>query len=173
MSDLVTVIVSHRVGKVEAIRRLKEGFGHMKDSLGAMIAIEQQTWEGNTLRFHMRAMGQTAAGTIQVLVQVGAGYPTAQITSPGNGTMVGPGTPITLTGQASDPEQGALSGASLRWYSDIDGFLGTGTTLDVVLSGPPQPCNPETVIHTITLEATDGDGHVGTHQRNVSVGFIC
>ena len=67
MSDPVTVIVSHRVGKVEAIRRLKEGFGHMKDSLGAMIAIEQQTWEGDTLRFHMRALGQTAAGTVQVL----------------------------------------------------------------------------------------------------------
>lgn len=117
--------------------------------------------------------GASGSAAIQVQVQVGAGYPTAQITSPGNGTMVGPGTSITLAGQASDPEQGALGGASLRWYSDIDGFLGTGTTLDVVLSGPPQPCNPETVIHTITLEATDGDGHVGTHQRNVSVGFIC
>ena len=39
----------------------------MKDSLGAMIAIEEQTWEGDTLRFHMRALGQTAVGTIQVL----------------------------------------------------------------------------------------------------------
>jgi len=39
----------------------------MKDSLGTMLAIEQQTWEGDTLRFRMRAMGQTAAGTIQVL----------------------------------------------------------------------------------------------------------
>ena len=67
MSDRVTVIVSHRVGKDEAIRRLKEGFGHMKGNLGAMIAIEQETWEGDTLRFHMRALGQTAAGTIQVL----------------------------------------------------------------------------------------------------------
>ena len=67
MSDRVTVVVSHRVGKVEAIRRLKEGFGHMEGNLGAMIAIEQQTWEGDTLRFHMRALGQTAAGTIQVL----------------------------------------------------------------------------------------------------------
>jgi len=67
MSDRVTVIVSHRVGKDEAIRRLKDGLGQMKEGLGAMIAIEQQTWEGDTLRFHMRALGQTAAGTIQVL----------------------------------------------------------------------------------------------------------
>lgn len=67
MSDRVTVIVSHRVGKDEAIHRLKEGFGRMKGNLGALIAIERETWEGDTLRFHMRALGQTAEGTIQVL----------------------------------------------------------------------------------------------------------
>jgi hypothetical protein len=67
VSNRVTIIVSHRVGKVEATHRLKEGFGHMKGSLGAMVAIEQETWEGDTLRFHLRALGQTAAGTIQVL----------------------------------------------------------------------------------------------------------
>jgi hypothetical protein len=117
--------------------------------------------------------GAGGSATIQVIVQVGAGYPTAQITGPENNTFVGPNTSLTFTGQANDPEQGALSGASLRWYSDIDGFLGTGTSLAKVLSGPPQACNPETVIHTITLEATDGDGHVGTHQITVIIGFIC
>lgn len=67
MSDPVTVIVGHRLGKVEAIRRLKEGFARTKGHLGEMIAIEQEIWEDNTLRFHMRALGQTAAGTIEVL----------------------------------------------------------------------------------------------------------
>ena len=67
MSDPVTVIVGHRLGKIEAVRRLKEGFARTKGHLGAMIAIEQETWEGDTLRFHMRALGQTAAGTIEVL----------------------------------------------------------------------------------------------------------
>jgi hypothetical protein len=64
VSDRVTVIVGHRVGKVEAVRRLKEGFAHTK---GHLIAIEQETWEGDTLRFHMRSLGQTATGTIEVL----------------------------------------------------------------------------------------------------------
>jgi hypothetical protein len=32
-----------------------------------MIAIQQETWEGDTLRFHMRALGQTAVGSIEVL----------------------------------------------------------------------------------------------------------
>ena len=32
-----------------------------------MIAIEQQTWEGDTLRFRVRALGQIAAASIEVL----------------------------------------------------------------------------------------------------------
>jgi hypothetical protein len=67
VSDTVTVIVGHRLGKDEAVRRLKEGFASTKGHLGAMIAIEQETWQGDTLRFHMRALGQIAAGTIEVL----------------------------------------------------------------------------------------------------------
>jgi hypothetical protein len=67
MSEPVTVTVSHRLGKAEAVRRLKDGFARSKGSLGGIIAIEQETWDGDTLRFFMRAFGQTAAGTIDVL----------------------------------------------------------------------------------------------------------
>jgi hypothetical protein len=67
VSDRITVVVAHRVGKVEAVRRLKEGFARTKGHLGKMIAIEHETWEEDTLSFRMRALGQTAAGTIQVL----------------------------------------------------------------------------------------------------------
>ena len=66
MSDSVTAIVGHRLGKVEAVRRLKEGFARAHGNLG-LIAMEQETWEGNTLRFRMRALGQTAAANIEVL----------------------------------------------------------------------------------------------------------
>jgi hypothetical protein len=64
VSERVTVIVGHRLGKVEAVRRLKDGFARTK---GQLFAIEEEAWEGDTLRFHMRALGQTAAGTIEVL----------------------------------------------------------------------------------------------------------
>ena len=67
MSDIVTVIISHRLGKVEALRRLKEGFARTNGHLGGMIAMEQETWQGDTLRFRMRALGQTAAASIEVL----------------------------------------------------------------------------------------------------------
>jgi Putative polyhydroxyalkanoic acid system protein (PHA_gran_rgn) len=67
VSDTVTLIIDHRLGKMEAVRRLKEGFARSNGNLGAMIAIDQETWEGDTLRFRMRALGQTAAAAIEVL----------------------------------------------------------------------------------------------------------
>ena len=67
MNETVRVTVSHRLGKGEAVRRIKEGFAHTSGHLGPMIAMEQETWEGDTLRFRMRALGQTAAASIEVL----------------------------------------------------------------------------------------------------------
>jgi hypothetical protein len=67
VSDIVTAIIAHRLGKVEAVRRVKEGFARTNGHLGARIAMEQETWEGDTLRFRMRALGQTAAASIEVL----------------------------------------------------------------------------------------------------------
>jgi hypothetical protein len=66
MSDTVTAIIGHRLGKAEAVRRLKDGFARTKGHLGP-IAIEQETWEADTLRFHVRALGQAAAASIEVL----------------------------------------------------------------------------------------------------------
>jgi hypothetical protein len=59
----------------------------------------------------------------------GAGVPTVTITSPAENPYFWGPTPVTLAGNALDPEDGELSGASLEWHSNIDGFLGTGTKL--------------------------------------------
>ena len=67
MSDTVTVTIGHRLGRVEAVRRLKEGFVRANGHLGPMITMEQESWEGDTLRFRMRALGQTAAASIEVV----------------------------------------------------------------------------------------------------------
>jgi hypothetical protein len=66
MSENVTVVINHRLGKAEAVRRLKEGLARTSQ-LGSMIAIDQATWQGDTLRFSMRALGQSAAASIEVL----------------------------------------------------------------------------------------------------------
>ena len=67
MSETVTVTISHRLGKGEAIKRLKDGLARTDGHLGTIIAIEQQTWDGDTLRFRLRALGQTAAASIEVV----------------------------------------------------------------------------------------------------------
>jgi hypothetical protein len=67
MSSPVTVSVPHRLGRQEAIRRLKAGLGRMRGNLSALVAIEQEEWNGDTLQFQMRGLGQSAAGTITVL----------------------------------------------------------------------------------------------------------
>ena len=47
----------------DACKDLASSKGHV----GAMIAMEQETWQGDTLRFRMRVLGQTAAASIEVL----------------------------------------------------------------------------------------------------------
>jgi hypothetical protein len=115
--------------------------------------------------------GGASTASIELIIGPPCGFPSARITSPGNGTMIYAGTDITLMAQASDPQDGPLTGASLEWRSDIDGFLGTGTSLNVVLSGCAEPCH-EYVTHTITLTATDSGGSKTSAQISVYVGAI-
>ena len=67
MSAPVTASVPHRLGKAEALRRLKLGLSRAKGQFGSLLTIEHEEWSGDTLRFQMRALGQSAAGTITVL----------------------------------------------------------------------------------------------------------
>ena len=66
MNAPLTVSVPHRLGKDEAVRRLKSGLSRMAANLGALITIEQEVWIGEKLTFQMRGLGQSAAGTIEV-----------------------------------------------------------------------------------------------------------
>ena len=67
MSETVSVVIGHSLGKDEAVARLKDGFARPHGQLGSMIVLDEQTWQGDTLRFRMRALGQTAAASIEVL----------------------------------------------------------------------------------------------------------
>jgi hypothetical protein len=67
MSETVIVVVAHHLGKTEAVRRLKDGFARTNGQVGAIITIDQETWQGDVLGFRMRVLGQTAAGSIEVL----------------------------------------------------------------------------------------------------------
>ena len=79
MSAPLTASVPHRLGKDEALRRLKTGLERARGQFGALLTIEQEEWAGDTLNFRMQALGQTASGTITVLeesVQITVVLPT-------------------------------------------------------------------------------------------------
>ena len=66
MGTPVTISVPHRLGREEAVRRLKSGLSRMANNLGGVIKIEQEVWSGDRLTFQMQGLGQSAAGTIDV-----------------------------------------------------------------------------------------------------------
>ena len=73
--------------------------------------------------------------------------PSLSITGPAHGATVT--SPGTLTGTASDPQNGNLT-ASIQWTSDRQGALGSASPLNVVFTrfGP----------HRITAKVTDSSG---------------
>ncbi|AHG91357.1 peptidase S8 and S53 subtilisin kexin sedolisin [Gemmatirosa kalamazoonensis] len=87
--------------------------------------------------------------------------PTATITAPAAGASVTQGTSVTFTGTGTDPEDGALSGASLVWTSSINGQIGTGTSFSTTTLSAGT--------HTITLKATDSKGASATATRSITV----
>ena len=67
MSDAVSIVINHRLGKAEALRRLRDGMARGSGHLGPMLAVEQESWEDDTLLLRLRALGQPASARIEVL----------------------------------------------------------------------------------------------------------
>ena len=79
--------------------------------------------------------------------------PVATISQPTDGGSATSGSSVTFSGSATDPEDGALTGAALVWTSDLDGTIGTGASFSTTaLSGGS---------HEIVLTATDTEGGFG------------
>lgn len=82
-------------------------------------------------------------------------------------------TNVTLEGEATDPEDGVLTGDALHWTtnrSDLQpAALGTGQTISVRLYS--DTCTG--VWHEISLSATDSDGNVRTVVRRIFIWALC
>jgi hypothetical protein len=66
MSAPLVVSISHRLGREEAVRRLKTGLSTIRTNYSSLIAVDQEVWVGNKLNFSMRALGQPSSGSIEV-----------------------------------------------------------------------------------------------------------
>ena len=66
MSKPVVVSIPHRLGREEAARRIKSGFGRAHSQFAGILNISEQAWTGDRLTFRASALGQQAAGTIDV-----------------------------------------------------------------------------------------------------------
>ncbi len=66
MSEPLIVVIPHRVGKDEALRRIKDGLGRAKTEFAWLLTLEEETWTGDRLNFSAAALGQRASGTIDV-----------------------------------------------------------------------------------------------------------
>jgi hypothetical protein len=66
MAQPLIVSIPHRLGKDEAIRRLKRGLDVATSKLAQVFSVQEEAWLGDRLQFRIVAMGQTAVGTIDV-----------------------------------------------------------------------------------------------------------
>ena len=81
---------------------------------------------------------------------------------------------ITFTGSATDPEDGALTGASLVWTTALTTvqapLLGTGTSITARLYSN-DVCGGAT--HDVSLTATDSFGNVRSALVRVGLYTVC
>lgn len=66
MSQPFVVSIPHRLGKDEAIRRLKTGLVTAQAKLHQVLTVQEEVWSGDRLAFRIAALGHTASGTIDV-----------------------------------------------------------------------------------------------------------
>jgi len=70
MSQPLLVSIPHRLGRLEARRRLDSGVGRLRLELNALLSGLDYRWEGDTLNFVASAMWQRITGRIEVLDDV-------------------------------------------------------------------------------------------------------
>src|SRR4051794_4898529 len=65
MSAPLVVSIPHGLGREEAMRRLKTGLSRAASSV-PVLSVDEERWEDNRMVFRVRALGQAAAGHVDV-----------------------------------------------------------------------------------------------------------
>src|SRR3954465_2643761 len=65
MSAPLVISIPHRLGREEARRRLRRGRTGAAASL-PVLKVDEEKWDGDRMVFRVRALGQAAAGHVDV-----------------------------------------------------------------------------------------------------------
>jgi len=65
MGEPIVVRIAHKLGKEEALRRIKPALGNAASSF-PVLTVEDETWLGDSMTFRVRALGQLATGSVAV-----------------------------------------------------------------------------------------------------------
>jgi hypothetical protein len=65
MSAPLVVSIPHRLGREEAVRRLKAGLTRAASSV-PVLKVDEERWDDNRMIFRVRALGQAASGHVDV-----------------------------------------------------------------------------------------------------------
>ena len=84
MSKPITVTVPHQLGRVEARKRIDEGFADLSRHLGGSAGALDKRWEGDRLDFSLTSFGQSITGH----VAVGEAVVTVEVVLPGFLAMI-------------------------------------------------------------------------------------
>lgn len=111
---------------------------------------------------------------VAVQIQVGNNAPTPEIASPAAGALFAVGQAVTLTGSATDPEQGPLPDSALSWTvllhhdTHTHPFLGPVTGNNIMFTAPaPEDLLAATNSYLeLRLTATDAGGLTSTVTRD-------
>lgn len=63
----LTVSIPHRLGRLEARRRIETGFANVLRQVPGSAGTCIERWDGDRLIFEVGAMGQTISGVVDVL----------------------------------------------------------------------------------------------------------
>ncbi len=105
--------------------------------------------------------GNRAASTVQLFVEANT-VPVLSVYSITEGAIFNVDDAIMLQATASDAEQGDLSN-TINWYSDRDGYLGTGANIQVLLSVGD---------HVITASVSDIAGASVSQSVSISINAL-
>ena len=65
MAEPLVITIAHKLGKEEALRRVRPALSKASESF-PVLQVEEEVWSGERMDFRVRALGQMAAGNVQV-----------------------------------------------------------------------------------------------------------